>query len=100
MSGSARSSPSTMHAIDTRPGRSLASPGKVEMSMRTTFIALAALGVVAFAAPAAHADDARPRAPQGQPLMSGEHAGRIREEIRLHEQRAKELEPIIARDRQ
>jgi hypothetical protein len=33
-------------------------------------------------------------------LMSGEHAARIREEIRLNEQRAHELEPIIGRDRQ
>jgi hypothetical protein len=37
---------------------------------------------------------------EAHPLLSGEHAGKIREEIRLHEQRARELEPIIARDRQ
>src|SRR5580700_1405316 len=68
--------------------------------------------------PAAHAEDAVPTAPPAsapsapatpapatpgegaQPQFGGEHLARIREEIHLHEQRAHELEPIIARDRQ
>jgi hypothetical protein len=34
------------------------------------------------------------------PLFNAEHANKIREEIRINEGRAKELEPVIARDRQ
>jgi hypothetical protein len=69
--------------------------------MKIFVVAFAAASAVAIASPAAHADG--PVAPAGveaQPLMSGEHAGRIREEAHLHEQRAREIEPIIARDRQ
>jgi len=62
--------------------------------------------------PAVYADDSAPPAPtpstptpstpsQGaEPQFGGEHLARIREEIHLHEMRAHELEPIIARDRQ
>ena len=48
------------------------------------------------------ADDVAPSAPSrgAQPQFGGEHLARIREEIHMHEQRARELEPIIARDRQ
>jgi hypothetical protein len=67
----------------------------------------AALASLIGSAPTAHAEDTAqptpaPVAPsQGaQPQFGGEHLGRIREEIHLHEQRAHELEPIIARDRQ
>ncbi len=58
--------------------------------------------VTTLSAPLAFADDSPSRGAgvQASPLLSGEHAGKIREEIRLHEQRAHELEPIIARDRQ
>jgi hypothetical protein len=68
---------------------------------RRFVVAFAALTAVAVVCPAAYADE--PVAPAGveaKPLMSGEHMARIREEVRLHEQRAHEIEPIIARDRQ
>jgi hypothetical protein len=69
--------------------------------MKRFAVAFAVLGALAIVSPAAHADT--PVAPAGheaKPLMSGEHVARIREEARLHEQRAHEIEPIIARDRQ
>jgi hypothetical protein len=69
--------------------------------MQKYFSVLATLGLIAFAAPMALADDARPSTgDHAQPLMGGEHMAKIREEVRLHEQRAHELEPIIARDHQ
>ena len=69
--------------------------------MRKCVSVLATLGLIALAAPVVRADDApAPAGDHAQPLMSHEHMGRIREEVRLHEQRAHELEPIIARDQQ
>jgi hypothetical protein len=65
--------------------------------MRNYVVLLATLGSIAVASPAAHADDTRP---QAQLLMGGEHIAKLREEIRLNEQRAHEIEPIMARDRQ
>ncbi len=66
--------------------------------------AMALVALTMLASPEARADAVAPRPGPGQvqvqPLMSGEHMGRIREEIRLHEQRAHEIEPIVARDRQ
>ena len=41
-----------------------------------------------------------PGAHQGIALLNGDVVARVREQIRLQENRAKELEPIIARDRQ
>jgi hypothetical protein len=64
--------------------------------MRNLVILLATLGFIA-AAPTALADDTQP---QARPLMSGEHMAKLREEIRLNEQRAREIEPILARDKQ
>ncbi len=59
------------------------------------------LGLVAIASPEVRADDTAPVAGDpSQPLMRGEHMAKIREEIHLHEQRAREIEPIIARDHQ
>jgi hypothetical protein len=69
--------------------------------MKRFAVAFAVLGALAIVSPAAHADT--PVAPAGheaKPLMSGEHVARIREEARLHEQRAHEIEPILARDHQ
>ncbi len=63
--------------------------------------ALAAIGCLAFAAPSASADDTvTPHAVQAIPLLNAEHVAKIKEEIRLQEARAREFEPIIARDRQ
>jgi hypothetical protein len=60
---------------------------------------LAAL--MALASPAARADETGPAVGvRAQPLMNGDHMGRLREEVRLHEQRAREIEPILARDHQ
>jgi len=69
--------------------------------MHRAMIALATAALVGFAAPVARADDL-PRGSGGliQPLMGTEHAAKIREEVRLHEQRAREIEPIVSRDRQ
>jgi hypothetical protein len=69
--------------------------------MHRSMIALATASLVAFAVPVAGADDP-PHGHGGlaQPLMSGEHAAKIREEVRLHEQRAREIDPIVSRDRQ
>ena len=70
--------------------------------MKKTLIALASLGLVVLASPGARADNSPPAVGvEAKPLMmGGEHRGKIREEIRLHEQRAHEIEPILARDRQ
>jgi hypothetical protein len=70
--------------------------------MRSIVAAFAVFVALALAAPAAaHADPApRLRPAPASPLWGGEHARAVREEVRLHEQRAHELEPIIARDRQ
>ncbi|HTB77834.1 MAG TPA: hypothetical protein VK762_31530 [Polyangiaceae bacterium] len=68
--------------------------------MFRTVMLLATVGLIGFASPTARADETPGVGPHAQPLMSGEHMGKIREEARLHEQRAHELEPIIARDRQ
>jgi hypothetical protein len=66
-----------------------------------TLPALTILGCALFVSPALRADDAVvPSGDHAERLMSPEHAGKIREEIHLHERRAHELEPIIARDRQ
>jgi hypothetical protein len=65
--------------------------------MRNHVIVLVTLGFIALAPGAARADDTQP---QARPLMSGEHMAKLREEIRLNEQRAHEIEPILARDRQ
>jgi hypothetical protein len=68
---------------------------------RLSIVGVVLAGLVS-AAPAARAQDPIVDAPnQGARLAFGrEHAGKIREEIKLHEQRAHELEPIIARDQQ
>jgi hypothetical protein len=69
--------------------------------MRKVVIALASLGLVALAAPAARADDSRPAVVAREHVfMNAEHMDRLREEVKLHEQRAREMEPIIARDHQ
>jgi hypothetical protein len=69
--------------------------------MRKSVIVLAAVASLVLASQGARADDTMPVAGnQAQPLMSGEHMGRLREEARLHEQRAHEIEPILARDHQ
>jgi len=67
---------------------------------RIVIVLVAAAGLIGSASPAARADETPRVGSQAQPLMSGEHLGKIREEARLHEMRAHELEPIIARDRQ
>jgi hypothetical protein len=54
---------------------------------------LALFAAIALASPLALADGP-------VPLISSEQAAKVREEIRLQENRAKELDPIIARDRQ
>jgi hypothetical protein len=61
--------------------------------------ALAVFGCLVFAAPAVPADPPAPRTGAG-PVWTGEHFAKLREEVRLNENRARELEPIIARDRQ
>lgn len=69
--------------------------------MKRFVVALAVLGGVAIVPPAAYADPpAAPPAAQAKPMMGPEHAGRLREEAHMHEQRAHEIEPILARDRQ
>jgi len=54
---------------------------------------LALFALIALASPAVLAEET-------VPLISAEHAAKIREEIRLQENRARELDPILARDRQ
>jgi hypothetical protein len=74
---------------------------KGEVFMRKSIVVLAAVASVVVASPGARADGTTPVVGnQAQPLMSGEHMGRLREEARLHEQRAHEIEPILARDHQ
>ncbi len=69
--------------------------------MRKSVIVLAVLGLLVLPTRGAHADETRPVAGvEAHPLMSGEHMGKLREEARLHEQRAHEIEPILARDHQ
>ena len=69
--------------------------------MRKSIIILAAVAAVVVAAPGARAEGTPPVVgDQARPLMSGDHMGKLREEARLHEQRAHEIEPILARDRQ
>jgi hypothetical protein len=69
--------------------------------MRKVVIAVASLGLIALASPAARADDSRPAVVTREHVfMNAEHMDRLREEVRLHEQRAREMEPIIARDHQ
>jgi hypothetical protein len=70
------------------------------MHMFKTVMLIAAVGLVGSASPLAQADESPRLGAEAHPLMSGEHMAKIREEARLHEQRAHELEPIIARDRQ
>ncbi len=70
--------------------------------MQSRSFAFALLGSLVFSSPAVRADPS-PVAPgiiHAASLMGGEHIGKIREEIRLHEARAREIEPILARDRQ
>ena len=60
---------------------------------------LAVAAILLLAAPVAMADG--PVAPRpGTALLSSDAVARIREQIRLEENRAKELEPVLARDRQ
>ena len=67
--------------------------------MKLSVVLLAAVGFSCLASAEALADDVAPRMePREHVLMSGEHRAKIREEIRLHEQRAHEIEPMIARD--
>jgi hypothetical protein len=70
--------------------------------MNKSAVVLVVLGVVVLASPRAGADNTVPAVGvPAKPLnMGGEHKGKIREEIRLHEQRAHEIEPILARDGQ
>ncbi len=68
--------------------------------MHKYLIALAAAGTLALLAPAASADMPTNKSDAVQLNITQDHAARIREEIRLQEGRAHELEPIIARDRQ
>jgi chromosome segregation ATPase len=69
--------------------------------MRRSSVALAVAGCLVLASPAVSAADAAVfRGDHSQMLMGGDHIGKIRDEIRLHESRAHELEPMIARDRQ
>lgn len=70
--------------------------------MNRSIIFLAAtVGFASLISATASADNTKPStAQEARPMMGGEHRAKIREEIRLHEQRARELDPIIARDRQ
>jgi hypothetical protein len=72
--------------------------------MRKTVILVASLGLIVLGSPVARADGTAPggTAPgvEAQPLFRGEHMEKLREEVRLHEQRAHEIEPIMARDQQ
>jgi hypothetical protein len=69
--------------------------------MRTFVIVLASLGLVAVASASARADETQPIVgARAQPIMNADYMGRLREEVRLHEQRAREIEPILARDHQ
>jgi hypothetical protein len=70
--------------------------------MNKSAVVLVALSLGVLAAPGARADNTvRAVGSQARPLnMGGEHRAKIREEIRLHEQRAHEIEPILARDGQ
>jgi hypothetical protein len=69
--------------------------------MQNSLTVLAALAFAFLASPEARADGVAP-APgvEAQPQFGHEHAQKLREEAQLHEQRAHELEPIIARDKQ
>jgi hypothetical protein len=67
--------------------------------MRKIVILVASLGLVVVGAPAARADGPSVGV-EAQPLFRGEHMQKLKEEVRLHEQRAHEIEPIIARDQQ
>jgi hypothetical protein len=69
--------------------------------MRRNALALLVVGSFVLSTSAAFAADAVVLpGNHAEALMSGEHIAKIREEIRLHEARAHELEPMIARDRQ
>jgi len=69
--------------------------------MNRIAVIFAIVGGLAFVAPSARADGtAIERGAHAIPLLSAEHAAKIREEVRINEGRARELEPIIARDRQ
>jgi hypothetical protein len=69
------------------------------MKLLATIAAVACLALVGSAA-SADKNTLAPSATPGVPLLSQNTIGKLREEIRLQEGRAKELEPIIARDRQ
>jgi hypothetical protein len=59
------------------------------------------MGCFVLTASTALADPVAPAAPPAAtPVWTGEHYAKLREEVRLNENRARELEPIIARDRQ
>ena len=68
--------------------------------MKLFFVgAVASLSLLAVA-PAFAADTSIPGRQAGIQLLSQEHIAKIREDIRINEGRAHELEPIIARDKQ
>ena len=67
--------------------------------MRKVVVALASLGLIVLASPVVRADDSRPAVVTREHFfMNAGHMDRLREEVKLHEQRAREIEPIIARD--
>jgi hypothetical protein len=61
--------------------------------MHRQLATLIATTCLALSTGSASADETPRAGVEAHPLFSGEHANKIREEIRLHEQRAKELEP-------
>jgi hypothetical protein len=70
-------------------------------NLAPVFAVVGSLALVMLFAPSARAADTVVLPgdhDHAQPLMGPEHAGKIREEIHLHEKRAHELEPMIARD--
>jgi hypothetical protein len=73
-----------------------------EHPLKKSAVVLFALGALVVVSPRAKAETTAPAfGVQAKPLnMGGEHRSKLREEIRLHEQRAHEIEPILARDGQ
>jgi hypothetical protein len=65
-----------------------------------TLASLLVVGLLVTASSVAMADGTQPSSHQGIALLSADVVAKVREQIRLEENRAKELEPIIARDRQ
>jgi hypothetical protein len=66
------------------------------------FASIVVAGIALMASSAARADGppASPAPHAGIALISADTAAKIREQIRLEENRAKELEPLLTRDRQ